>query len=488
MAETTPKIGPGYVVDGRYRLREKLGEGGMGSVWKAEHLSLKSDVAVKFIIKNVEDDEQSSARFMLEAQAAAGLHSTHVVKMLDYGVFDKRPYIVMELLRGESLDARLRRNGPLTPGQTAEMLQQVARAISKAHDAGIIHRDLKPDNIFLVDEGDIEVVKVLDFGVAKQIHQDLTESSPRTVTGALMGTPFYMSPEQLGAGGEIGVRSDVWALGVIVYECLLGTRPFTADTLPEMVLAVAVGEKPVPSEQGVVPAGFDEWFDKATARVVDERFGSVLELTAHLFEIVEGPRSLRAQQLRRGAIPSTGDDFATAATVEQHPSESPSPSNELSGSHKRAITVSAAGSEESGERGSLPATTAKSFSTAASPSTSPPGGRRMPWGLIAAVVIACAAAIVLLVRQKEEPATTEPAPAAAAEAREPASVLVDKTPVTFDEVADLEVPAKSTDGGSDTEATVQPKKKPAAAAQAPPSKPTSRPETKAKKPKIDLGL
>src|SRR5262245_34026300 len=157
----------GHVIAGKFRLVRRLGQGGMGSVWAAEHLILNSQVAVKIIDSSIAQNQEALGRFLREAQAAAQLRSPHVVQTLDYGIEDSVPFIAMELLEGESLAQRLDRVKRLSLEATAKILTEVGRAISKAHETGIVHRDLKPDNIYLVKNDDDEIAKVLDFGIAK---------------------------------------------------------------------------------------------------------------------------------------------------------------------------------------------------------------------------------------------------------------------------------------------------------------------------------
>ena len=275
----------GTILAGRYRLLHQLGKGGMGSVWAAEHLSLHSTVAVKLLDPEIAKNPDAVERFQREAQAAATLRSAHVVQVLDYGLEGTTPYLVMELLSGEDLAARLSRIGRLTPEQLVEIMQQVARAVSRAHDAGIVHRDLKPENIFLVNEGDHELVKVLDFGIAK-VAPGFAPSATRT--GVTMGTPYYMSPEQAEGKREVDHRTDLWALGVIASECLTGVRPFDGETFGELLLNICVRPAPVPSSLTTVPRHFDAWFAKATHRDPGARFQSVHELVATLSEVAAG--------------------------------------------------------------------------------------------------------------------------------------------------------------------------------------------------------
>ena len=220
--------------------------------------------------------------------AAADLRSAHVVQIFDYGVDEGVPFIAMELLDGESLGARLEKVHHLSPAKVASVLSQVARALARAHQAGVIHRDLKPDNIFLVREADDDIVKVLDFGIAKKLGALSTTSGIKTGTGAMLGTPYYMSPEQALGQNTIDHRSDIWSLGIIAFECLTGVRPFEKETLGALLMAICNDPLPVPSTVASVPSGFDAWFARACARSVSARFGSAVEATTELRSVCEG--------------------------------------------------------------------------------------------------------------------------------------------------------------------------------------------------------
>ncbi|MCC6897712.1 MAG: serine/threonine protein kinase [Polyangiaceae bacterium] len=284
MAAKVPEIG--LVLAGRYRLDEKLGEGGMGTVWRAEHLVLCAPVAVKVLDRDISKDEEAHDRFIREARSAASLRSPHVVQILDYGVDDGFPYIAMELLEGETLQQRLARLGTMTALDTARVIAHVARAVARAHEAGVIHRDLKPENVFIVRNEDAEIAKVLDFGVAKVDKAQLGPKGTRTRTGSLLGTPFYMSPEQAQGNKTIDQRSDLWALGVIAYECVTGKRPFESEGLGDLVLQICVRDMPVPSQVGEVPPKFDDWFAKACHRDPEQRFQTARELADGLRDVV----------------------------------------------------------------------------------------------------------------------------------------------------------------------------------------------------------
>jgi len=265
----------GTVLAGKYRLISMLGHGGMGAVWRAERLGWQSPVAVKLMHLPALQDALSLARFQREAHLAASLRSIHIVQVLDDGVdaTTGAPFIVMELLEGETLAERLQRVRRLRAPVVAQIVTQIARALSRAHDAGLIHRDLKPDNILIVRNDDEEVIKVLDFGIAKWAgapHKLRTN----TLAGQMLGTPVYMSPEQFANSPTLDHRADLWSLGVIACECMTGVRPFQGDTLVSLALQVASGNAPLPSSLGAVPEGFDRWFFQAIARNPNDRFAS----------------------------------------------------------------------------------------------------------------------------------------------------------------------------------------------------------------------
>jgi len=276
-------VSAGHVLVGRYRLEVELGRGGMGTIWRAQHLVLNAPVAVKVIDRTVVPDEETLSRFMREAQSAAALRSPHVVQILDYGIDGKVPFMAMELLEGENLAQRIKRVKRLSPAETARVLSHIGRAISRAHEAGIVHRDLKPENVFLVTNEDEEIAKVLDFGVAKVARHALSEGT-RTRTGSILGTPFYMSPEQAQGNREVDSRSDLWSMGVIAFECMTGKRPFYSEGLGDLVLAICVRDIPLPSELTSVPLGFDQWWLRAVARDPEKRFQSARELSESLRE------------------------------------------------------------------------------------------------------------------------------------------------------------------------------------------------------------
>lgn len=277
----TLELREGLEVAERFRLERELGRGGMGSVWLARHTGLDILCAIKFIDQQGRDSLELRARFEREARSAAQLKSPHVVQILDYGVWQETPYIAMEYLEGEDLSTRLDRVWVLDSAATCHIVAQVAKALTKAHAAGIVHRDLKPENVFLVRDGDEEVAKVLDFGIAKSSGMAMTEAG--TKTGSLLGTPFYMSPEQARGVKAIDHRSDLWSLAVIAYQCTTGQLPFESEGLGDVLAKIMYEPIPVPSAvKPDVPEGFDEWWKRASARKPEERHQSAKELSDEL--------------------------------------------------------------------------------------------------------------------------------------------------------------------------------------------------------------
>ncbi len=268
------------------RLVRLLGRGAMGSVWVADHLALQSQVAVKFMTPAQLEDEVSIQRFRQEARAAAEIRSPHVVQVFDHGITaDGLPYIVMEMLDGESLDKRVKRLGPLDPQEVVSIVIQACKALGKAHQRGVYHRDIKPPNVFIIDSGGEPFVKLLDFGVAKFAG---AEEINMTAAGNMVGTPAYMSPEQLFHGKESDHRGDLWSLGVVTYYSLIGARPFEGATLGELCVAIKRGEYAMPSDcRADLSPDVDAWFARAFHRDLDARFTTAKEM-AQALEIALG--------------------------------------------------------------------------------------------------------------------------------------------------------------------------------------------------------
>jgi serine/threonine protein kinase len=223
----------GHTLDDKYRLEARLGTGGMGTVYRARHMLIDRPVAVKVLNQRFVEDEAARTRFRREARAAGRLQHTNAVTVTDFGEsHDGYVYLVMELLEGRTLREVLAKEAPLDAARAVSLMMQISAAVAAAHEAGIIHRDLKPANIFIVQRAEVPaVVKVLDFGIAKLAAESLDEEDPMTLTqvGAMIGTPRYMSPEQCD-GAELTPAADVYSLGVILYEMLTSTVPFSGST------------------------------------------------------------------------------------------------------------------------------------------------------------------------------------------------------------------------------------------------------------------
>jgi serine/threonine protein kinase len=293
--DTDEIIVPGIILGGKYRLISEIGRGGMGSVWRAEHLGWEAPVALKIMNRDITERPEAVARFEREVRLAAGLRSPHVVQVLDHGLDEatRTPFIAMELLEGESLARRLRRLGALSPAETFDVFSQLVRALTRAHAAGIVHRDLKPDNVFLVRNEDEQLAKVLDFGVAKWTAPDISESG-LTRPGSVVGTPYYMSPEQIQGSREIDHRADLWALAAIACECLTGRRPFEAPDFAQLAVMLLGNQgRSLPSSLGPVPPGFDAWFLRATDPDIQRRFQTAREMAQTLAVVCDvAPSSL----------------------------------------------------------------------------------------------------------------------------------------------------------------------------------------------------
>ena len=307
---TLARLGGGRLVGGRYVLEAPIGRGGMGEVWRARHVALGSPVAIKFVHAASAESDSSRRRFLTEAQVTANLRTRHAVRVFDFGVTeDGLPYLVMELLEGDTLAQRITRRGRLPVDETARVLEKAARALARAHQLGIVHRDFKPENVMLVadeEEGELggEHVKVLDFGVAKlvgalddSLHRTLAseggERSPSSfsVSSTGLGTPYYMAPEQVQGGARLGPAADIWAFGVVAYECLTGKRPFAGENVSELLLRVLLA-KPPPAASSLfddVPESFEAWFATACARDPARRFPSIQAAAAALGAALSPP-------------------------------------------------------------------------------------------------------------------------------------------------------------------------------------------------------
>ena|GEM_PF-1322210 len=291
----------GATIAGKYKIIDKLGEGGMGSVYRASQQPIERMVAVKVLLNKLVDDDMAVRRFDQEARAVSKMQHPNTVTIYDYGQTDDgRFYLVMEFLKGKTLTDLLRSRGTLEPHLACHIIRQVCASLGEAHLTGIIHRDLKPDNIFLTTVGNDEnFVKVLDFGVAKLA--DNEAGATLTQTGMIFGTPKYMSPEQA-EGRPIDSRADIYAIGVVLYELLAGRPPFLADTAVALLLKHISAPPPefskIRSDLNV-PQQLEQVTMKALAKDVDKRYATVDQLADDLYQCMTS--------MRTGAMPVLGE-------------------------------------------------------------------------------------------------------------------------------------------------------------------------------------
>jgi eukaryotic-like serine/threonine-protein kinase len=274
----------GETLAGKYRLERILGVGGMGVVVAAHHIHLDIAVAIKVLRPEMLDSPESVARFTREARAAVRIKSEHVARVFDVGVLDTgTPFMVMEVLEGSDLASWLEERGPLPVEQAVDFVLQACLAVAEAHKLEMVHRDLKPSNLFCVPAADGRfIIKVLDFGISKVASLGAI-TGRATKTGDVIGSPFYMSPEQMRSSKDVDARSDIWSLGIVLYELLTGRVPFTGETIPELVLKLAMHPpESLRSFRPEVPAGLEAVFQKCTEKRGEERYQNVAELAVAL--------------------------------------------------------------------------------------------------------------------------------------------------------------------------------------------------------------
>jgi serine/threonine protein kinase len=337
-------------IDGKYELLAPLGVGGMGEVWEARHVVTGRHVAVKLLKPDTKRRDEASRRFLREAQAIGRLEHPHVVEVLDAGIdpSSDAPYIVQTLLRGLSLRKYLRTRERLSPDLAATLVAPILRALAAAHVAGIVHRDIKPTNVFLCrrDDEPLDVVtpKIIDFGISKlEERSDHTESlSTLTITGVVVGTLGYMSPEQAEGRDDVDGRADLWAVGVMLYEMVSGRRPFDAPSTAMMLLRIVSHDPPPLEGLGLdVPPAFSEVVSRALARKPEERFTSALELLEALESAIG--RSLRDASIvvpgASEAAAKPDDEAALLASIA--PREATASTSPGRQAHSRAVDSSA---------------------------------------------------------------------------------------------------------------------------------------------------
>ncbi|WP_437594846.1 protein kinase domain-containing protein [Sorangium sp. So ce1000] len=291
-------VRPGQVIAGKYSVERVIGAGGMGVVVAATHLQLEERVAIKLLLPEAARSRTLAERFVREARAAVKVKSEHVARVTDVGTLESgTPYMVMEYLSGSDLADALRAGGPMPPQAAVEYVLQACEALAEAHAAGIIHRDLKPANLFLTRRADgSPCVKVLDFGISKVATGG---ADPRiTDTKAIMGSPLYMSPEQLKSSRDVDARTDIWSLGVILFELLTGAPPFDGATMPQLCVAIMQGiPSPLATFRSDVPPALEAVVLRCLEKLPEHRFRHVGELAEALAPFATGRARLSIDRI-----------------------------------------------------------------------------------------------------------------------------------------------------------------------------------------------
>ncbi|WP_437940753.1 protein kinase domain-containing protein [Sorangium sp. So ce341] len=494
----------GDVLKGKYRVVRVIGAGGMGAVLEAHHLVLNQRVAIKLVLPDAAKRDGSVQRFLREARAASSLRSEHVARVLDVDTLDGGlPYLVMDLLEGADLSARLRADGRLPIEETCEIGVQICEALSEAHARGIVHRDIKPGNLFVTRRADgSPLVKVLDFGIAKHLEPaEAMGAESLTSQNALVGSPLYMSPEQMRSSRGVDTRSDLWSLGVALYQALSGKLPFEAETFGELILCV-MQERPAPlsSLRGELPEALSRAVMRCLERNPDDRWQDVAALAAALAPfaparcrpLVDRARATLAASERgsRPALPdgeppavdlapAAGAPFGSATTLPAAsalPVSSTLPASPFvraaatppADSSQRRSAAAGPGAEDPGQPAERPGETelaaepgmkgasAPTMTQTAEPwsdSRRPPEGRAHPRGLqragAASAIAGLAVAALLWARQRPaaetaDTAAARPAPPPAQVAPEPIEARSGPEPVRAQPAPDPRPPLDDT--------------------------------------------
>jgi serine/threonine-protein kinase len=416
-----PELSTGILLSPQLRLVRPLAEGGMGTVWVAYHLVLARQVAVKLMSADL-DHPDALRRFQREATTTANIKSPHVVQIFDLGATtDGTPFMAMELLEGETLAERIDRDGALGLQPTADIVLQLGRAFGAAHKAGIVHRDVKPENVFLQRNDDSAFVKVLDFGVAKV---EAPKAGRRAITsaGVALGSPAYMSPEQMVDASTVDFHADLWAVAVCTYEMLTGQVPFQGESYPSVCAAVMNGQFLPPSElcAHALPDGMDAWFERAFHKAPARRFESARDLAMSFVALLpEHDIDDRFSESGRFRLSHSGR-YSMASLVPES---------------KRATTAATAAADEPTLEVSTVDVAELDEATTVAPSAPPPrvpvrelSTRRRPRArtavLVAAVLVPLGAASVVVADRVMRAPAVQPAPTAAATPPAPAETAV----------------------------------------------------------------
>jgi len=318
------EVQEGQILAGKFRIERVLGQGGMGIVVAATHLQLDERVALKFLLPEALVNPEAVERFAREARAAVKIKSEHVARVSDVGTLESgSPYMVMEYLHGEDLAAWVRRNGAMPVPDAIEFLLQACEAIAEAHALGIVHRDLKPANLFVTRRVDgSPCIKVLDFGISKLTLPGAAPELAMTKTSTIMGSPLYMSPEQMSSSRNVDQRTDIWALGVILYESLTGRVPFEAETMPQLCgMILQEPPRPLSELRPDLPPALQQVILRCLEKNREQRFNNVAELAYGLAPFGEHAAQRSAERISRvlGAAGFPSQPGAVAIAVSSPP-------------------------------------------------------------------------------------------------------------------------------------------------------------------------
>lgn len=461
----------GDILAGKYRVEKVLGEGGMGVVVAAWHEELEKRVAVKFLLPEMAERGDAAERFRREARAAVRIQSEHVARVLDVGTMDAAvPYMVMEYLEGHDLGDELSARGRLPVTEAVDYLLQAGEAVAEAHALGIVHRDLKPANLFLSRRADgTPLVKVLDFGISKSIAADSQGGMSLTRTAAMVGSPLYMSPEQMRSAKDVDTRTDIWALGAIFYEMLAGRPPYDAESVPELYASLLSDSPPAMQEfRSDVPPGLERVLLRCLQKDRAERWGTVAELASAISDFGSPESRIHAARAQRvlGALDSTLAADAHSASTERMPAPPPGAVAAKSG---EAASPHAAATVDSWGRTQAPAS---------------PGRRwLLPVGAVALVL--AGAGVMFLFRSPSATASAPPKDSASSALSTQSAPPSAATPTTTasggtDATAEPDAAAPPQASASAPAASAAPESRPRRAVRRPPSHPRPAPTKTAK--------
>jgi serine/threonine protein kinase len=360
----------GTRIAGRYVVDKVLGSGGMGVVASAKHPDLGTRVAIKFLRPEHADDDVVKQRFLREGRVAARVKSSHFVRVIDVGTHDSGvPYLVMEMLAGRDLADELRMRGPLPVSDAVDVILQACTGIAELHALGVVHRDLKPSNLFVNEAAGAKIIKVLDFGISKEQRTTDAKNNPLTSTDNVLGTPQYMSPEQIKASKDVDPRSDVWALGIILYELLTQRLPFVAEGpgVGELFARILYFDPEKPStHREDIPPELEAVIMKCVVRDLKERYANVGELAEALRPFASAKSLHRIDAVHEALSTPTPHVEESIPPPPAPPEPEPSPED----AKKKEISLAATVQVGQGNKGNTPKATTRATKPSSDPEVS----------------------------------------------------------------------------------------------------------------------